>query len=148
MIYLGSVVAEEIGFVGARSLCRAVDAEMAIVVEAALVGDTPLVDPKDVPVQLGGGPVLIHKDKRVVYDPEMSERVEQVARGIDARIQHAVYSMYGTDASETMREGVRTAAVGFPTRYTHSPFETVATEDLEETVRVLQAFLESEPAWP
>ena len=143
-VYLGSVVAEEIGSVGVRSLCRRVNPELAIVVETALVGDTPLVDPKDVPVRLKDGPVLIHKDNRVVYDPELSKGVMRAAAGIDAPIQHAVYSMFGTDGSETIREGTRTVAVGFPTRYTHSPFETVDAGDLQQTVAVLRAFLETE----
>lgn len=147
-VYLASAVGEEMNVLGTRSLCRWVSPDLAIIVEIALVGDTPLVDLKDVPVRLGGGPVLVHKDCRVVYDRGITQGLEEAAQKAGVRLQDAVYNYYATDGMETVREGIRTAVLGFPTRYTHSPFETVHGDDLDEMVVVLGSFLESKPIMP
>ena len=40
-----------------------------------------------------------------------------------------------------MRRGVETALLTYPTRYTHSPIETVDEADLIHTVELLVAFV-------
>lgn len=51
----------------------------------------------------------------------------------------------GTNAwpIQVSREGVATAVVSIPERYMHTPVEVVGKTDLEDTARLLAAYVES-----
>jgi tetrahedral aminopeptidase len=55
--------------------------------------------------------------------------------------QRAIFQNYGSDGAELLRRGVETALLTYPTRYTHSPIETVDEADLIHTVDLLVAFV-------
>jgi tetrahedral aminopeptidase len=65
------------------------------------------------------------------------------AAAADLPVQHAVFQNFASDGREWLQEGVPTAMVAFPCRYTHSPYETVDEADLEACVSLLSAFLTS-----
>ena len=44
------------------------------------------------------------------------------------------------DAAYLSRAGIATGLVSIPIRYTHSPVETVALEDVEASIRLVAAF--------
>ena len=50
----------------------------------------------------------------------------------------------GTNAwrVQTAREGIATAVLSLPLKYMHTPVEVVETGDIEETARLLAAFVE------
>jgi endoglucanase len=139
-LYIGSTVMEESGLYGAESINREVRCEYAIALDTGLSGDVPGVDPRDVSTRIGGGPILIHKDL-YGYNFRLNNRLIDAAQSAGVPLQHGAYGIYGTDAGALIREGVAAAAVGVPTRYTHSPFETVHADDLEATLNLLLAFL-------
>lgn len=138
-VWFASTVMEEIGMVGARSVAGGFD--LAIAVEVGLAGDIPLVDDRSMPVRLGGGPILVHKDAAVPYDRDLTRRLGQAASESEIAFQHATFQNFSSDGKEWIMEGVPTAMVAFPCRHTHSPFETVDEGDLERTVDLLAAFL-------
>jgi len=105
-----------------------------------LSGDVPGVDPRNISTRLGAGPILIHKDL-YSYHYGLINRIIDTAADANMPLQHAVYSVYGTDSGALIREGVAASALVVPTRYTHSPFETVHADDLEMTVSLLLEFL-------
>jgi endoglucanase len=139
-LYLTSSIQEEAGLIGAASINQTIGCAYAIALDTGLSGDVPGVDARDVSSHLGGGPVLIHKDL-YSYNFEQNNRLIDTATEEDIPLQHAAYSIYGTDAGSLIRAGVAASALVVPTRYTHSPFETVHVDDLEATVRLLLAFL-------
>jgi len=47
------------------------------------------------------------------------------------------------DVLQTTREGVPTALISIPNRYTHTPVELVSLDDLENTAKLLAAFVHS-----
>jgi endoglucanase len=143
-LYLTSTIAEESGLIGAQSINRTIGAPYAIALDTGLSGDVPGVDARDVSSRLGAGAILIHKDL-YAYTFKLNNAISDAARDADLPLQHAVYSVYGTDAGALIREGVAASALVVPTRYTHSPFETVHADDLETTVQLLLAFLYREP---
>jgi endoglucanase len=51
-----------------------------------------------------------------------------------------VFQHYGSDGAALIRRGVETALLTYPTRYTHSPVETVDEHDLLRSVELLVAF--------
>jgi endoglucanase len=144
-VSLVATVQEEIGVVGAAALAAQHRFSGAIVVESGLTGDVPGVGQTAMPVRLGGGPGLVHKDSLVHYDHALTRRLEQVASGAGVSVQHAVFGSFGSDGVSYMRGGTPTALVTFPTRYTHTPFETVDETDIEALVVWLCAVVRAGP---
>jgi len=69
-------VQEEIGLVGAFALGNRQPFDAAVALEVGLAGDVPGVDERMMPVRLGAGPVLVHKDSLVHYDHALTARLE------------------------------------------------------------------------
>ena len=138
-VWLASTVMEEIGLIGARSAVRGF--ELGIIVEVGLAGDIPLVDERQMPVALGRGPILVHKDMDVAYSAPVTQRLARCASAARIPVQHAVFQNFASDGREWLQEGVPTAMMTFPCRYTHSPYETVDEGDLQASVELLGAFL-------
>lgn len=134
-----STVMEEIGLIGARPVAEGFD--LGLIVEVGLAGDIPLVDERSMPVRLGQGPALVHKDMAVPYTRDLTVRLARAAAEAEIPIQHATFQNFSSDGKEWIQQGVPTAMVAFPCRHTHSPFETVDEGDLERTVDLLEAFV-------
>ena len=141
-LWLTSTIMEEGGLVGAATVDQTVRADYAIAVDVGLVGDTPAVDENWVTPRLGGGPIIVQKDLSS-YTPYVRRMIEDAAEAAQIPIQRAVYSLYGSDAGETLRQGIPSALIAFPGRYTHSPFEMVHEADLLACVGLLQAVVTS-----
>jgi endoglucanase len=142
-VWIASTVQEEIRMLGAGSLR---DFDLGIAVDVGLVGDIPGVSRLEMPAALGGGPILVHKDSGVRYDKDLTFALARVAADEGIAVQHAAFQSYFSDGSAMINNGIPTALVCFPARYTHSPVETVREQDLEDTVRLLVAFLSRAPA--
>ena len=102
-----------------------------MVSEIGLAGEIPGVLWRDMPLRLGGGPVLVHKDSLVHYDHRLTARLEQIAWEEGIGIQHAVFGSFGSDGAALMQADIPAALVAFPARYTHTPFETGHLGDIE-----------------
>ncbi len=137
---LACTVQEEVGLIGASALA-AYDGgfDAAIAVEIGMAGDIPSLSTRAMPVKLGAGPILIHKDAMVHYDYALTAALEQIAAGVKIPIQHAVFGSFGSDGAALMKADLPTALVAFPARYTHSPFETGHLGDIEALVEWLCA---------
>ncbi len=139
-LWLGSSVMEEIGLVGAASINREIGSRYGVAIDVGPTGDYPLVDDRDVPVKLGGGPILVHKDT-MHYNRRIMRGLQAAAEAAGVPYQDAIYSQYGSDAGELMRQGTAAGLLCIPTRYTHSPHEMVHERDLEQTIALLEAFV-------
>lgn len=138
---LACTVQEEVGLVGSSALAAREQFDAAIAVEIGLAGDIPGVDDRTMPVRLGGGPVLVHKDAQVHYDYRLTRALEESASRASIPIQHAVFGSISSDGAAFMRADVPAALVAFPARYTHSPFETGHLGDIEALIAWLCAFV-------
>jgi endoglucanase len=137
---LACTVQEEIGLIGAYALAARERFDAAIAVEIGMAGDIPAIEERAMPLRLGAGPVLVHKDAQVHYDHALTAALERVAAGAAIPIQHAVVGSFGSDGAALMKADVPAALVAFPARYTHSPFETAHLGDIEALVAWLCAF--------
>jgi endoglucanase len=142
-VWFVSTVMEEVGLVGARSAIAGFD--LGIAVEVGLAGDIPLVDNRQMPVALGRGPVLVHKDMRVHYSKQITYDLARCAGSQQIAVQHATFQNFSSDGLEWIQEGVPTAMVTFPCRYTHSTHETVQESDLVQMANLLAAFVMTPP---
>ena len=143
---LACTVQEEIGLVGAFATGNREAFDAAIVVEIGLAGDIPSIGEAMMPVRLGGGPILVHKDSQVHYDYNLTSALEQTAGENGIPIQHAVFGSFGSDGGALMKSDIPAALIAFPARYTHTPFETAHLGDMEEMVRWLCAFVTRDSA--
>ena len=140
---LACTVQEELGLIGASALAAGAHFDAAVVLEVGLAGDIPGVAERAMPLRLGAGPVLVHKDAGVHYDHALTMQLEQVAQASGIPIQHAVFGSFASDGSALMKAGIPAALVAFPVRYTHTPFETAHLDDIEALVQWLCAFVRS-----
>ncbi len=141
-LWFGSTVQEEIGLVGAGSVAGF---DLAIALEIGLAGDIPPVGLDHIPARLGQGPILGHKDGAVAYDVKLTRRLQAVAERQGVPIQQLVFLNFTSDGRAFMANDVPTALLAFPTRYSHSPVETVDERDLEAVTRLLAAFVVQAP---
>lgn len=145
-LWLASTVQEENGLLGASSLADDLQLDLAIALDVGLTGDIPGVDKRDFPSRLGAGPMIVYQDAMCHYSRRLSDTLVDVARQHDIPVQRAVFQHYGSDGAALIRRGVDSALLTYPTRYTHSPIETVDESDLENSVALLVAFVRQGPS--
>ncbi|HEY0020379.1 MAG TPA: M20/M25/M40 family metallo-hydrolase [Longimicrobium sp.] len=146
-VTLALTVQEEIGMVGASSLARdGRTFDVGFIIDNGLAGDIPTVAEAHMPVRLGGGPALVHRDSSVHYSRRLIAELRAVAQEHDIPVQDVVLYHYSSDGAHLVRQGMETLLVAPPIRYSHSPFEAVDPRDVESTVRLFEAYLaESAP---
>ena len=137
-----STVQEELGLIGAEAVADRVNCEIAISLDVGLVGDVPGVDQREASARLGAGPTIVHKDLSS-YNRSLTLSLMKTARDAGIPVQAGVFGLYGSDSSAFTRHGLQAGLIAVPTRYTHSPFEMVHLDDVENTVRLLKHFLEA-----
>ena len=142
-LHLASTIQEENGLIGARSLARYTDFAQAISIEVGLAGDIPLVDPREMPIALGKGPVLVYRNGSIHHDRHLTERLADIAEARGIPYQFGAYLQFGNNALEFIAAGIPSVMITPPTRYTHSPFEMIHADDLENCIRLLVAYLEA-----
>ncbi len=138
---LAATVQEEIGLIGASALGARHEYDAAVILEIGLAGDIPGVQEDMMPLHLGKGPVLVHKDALVHYDYDLTQAFEQVAGDAGIAIQHAIFGSFGSDGSAFMKADIPSVLLAFPARYTHTPFETGHLGDIEGMVKWIEAFV-------
>jgi tetrahedral aminopeptidase len=139
-VWIASTVHEELGLTGAASLVDELDLDLCINLDVGLVGDIPGPDKRDFPNRLGAGPSIVYQDSSAHYSWKLCEHLVATARSAELPVQRAIYQNYGSDAAALLRRGVQAALVTYPTRYTHSPIETVDERDVQACIELLVAF--------
>lgn len=146
-VTLAATVQEEIGLLGAASLARdGRQYDIGFIVDNGLAGDIPTVSAEHMPVSLGGGPALVHRDSSAHYSPRLIRELHEVARQSGTPVQDAVLYHYGSDGANLVRQGMETVLIAPPLRYSHSPFEAIDPADLSATVDLLAAYLTTTPS--
>lgn len=141
-VTLALTVQEEIGMVGASSLARdGRSFDVGFIIDNGLAGDIPTVAEAHMPVRLGGGPALVHRDSSVHYSRRLIAELRAVAQEHDIPVQDVVLYHYSSDGAHLVRQGMETLLVAPPIRYSHSPFEAVDPRDVESAVRLFEAYL-------
>ena len=143
-LWLASTVQEENGLLGASSVADEIALDLAIALDVGLTGDIPGPDKRDFPARLGAGPIVVYQDASCHYSRRLSDALLAAAKRENIPVQRAVFQNYGSDGAALIRRGIETALLTYPTRYTHSPVETVDERDLERCVDLLVALLTSD----
>jgi len=142
--YLVATVQEEGGLIGASSIRHDLGSfDAAIAYEVGLAGDVPGITCRELPAVLGSGPCIIHKDSSTHYHVPLVHQLEDLAVENDIAYQPVLFSGFGTDGSELMRQGIPTALLAPPTRYTHSPYELLNEDDVADCVALTVALMKT-----
>jgi putative aminopeptidase FrvX len=139
---------EEFAVRGGVSAARRLDPDVAFCVDVAIAHDTPdLTELGE--TALGGGPVLTRFTRAtlngLIPHPTLRRFAARIAASHEVPLQHAALQGGLTDASTMQHEGrgIPSLDVSFPTRYTHTPVETIDLVDLAELVRWIEAMVRS-----
>lgn len=139
-----SAVQEEIGLRGAVATTYSVQPDVAIAIDVTHAFDIPDANKrKGADIKLGLGPVIVRGPN---INRKVFARLVEVAKKGKIPYQVAASGVgTGTDANviQLSRGGVATGLIGLPLRYMHNPCEMVSLEDLENSVKLLTAFVES-----
>jgi len=113
---------------------------MCICLDVTHATDTPGIDPaKFGLVKLGQGPSITHG---TCNHPLIVKRLLEIAEKNKINIQHESSSRFsGTDTDKIFnsREGIPSALVSTPLRCMHSVVETAHLDDIEATIKLLEA---------
>jgi putative aminopeptidase FrvX len=135
---------EEIGLRGAHTAAEAAKPEIAIALEAGVVGDTPGTHPEESQSQLGAGPGLFLYNTSELPNRKLVQFVKEIARSQNIPLQLDLVNGYGDDSAEIQKSnaGVPTVTLIVPTRYTHAHNGIINRGDFDRTVSLLVALLE------
>jgi putative aminopeptidase FrvX len=139
-VWLASTVQEENGLIGASSVIDSLDVDICLNLDVGLTGDIPGPDGRDFPCKLGDGPTVVYQDNSCHYSWRLSNALVELAKSRNIPVQQAIYQNYGSDGAALLKRGAEVALLTYPTRYTHSPIETVDEDDLRACVELLVAF--------
>ncbi len=134
---------EEVGCRGALAAAYSVEPDIGIAIDVTPAGDVPKCDPP-LPVKVGKGPAVKVKDGYSISTPMVRDGLVAAAKAAGVPYQYEVLPYGGTDAGAMMtsRGGVPSGTLSIPCRYVHSPVETVSLPDMENSVKLLLAYLD------
>lgn len=138
-------VQEETGLRGATVSAKALQPDIALILEGTVCSDIPSVPVADRATRIGRGAVLSCMDSLSIYDRKLFEKCRQIATnaGLPWQIKNAGNG--GTDAGaiQTVCKGVRVVGIATPVRSIHAASSVVSIEDIENTYQLIKLFLEA-----
>ena len=145
-IHFAATTQEEVGLRGASALGVDLDPDLVLAMDTTVANDVPGFETGSQVTRLGEGAAIKLKDSSVITNAKLNRRIRELAeeRGIDYQLE--VLPAGGTDTGGLQRaSGARPAgAISFPTRYLHTPTESVHEDDLGSVIELLVATLETE----
>ena len=138
-VYGVATVMEEVGVRGATTSVRAVDPDVAIVLESDIAGDVPGIKPEESSVKLGKGPTLLIYDARMIPNLRLRDLVMDTANAAGIPLQTSYVEGGATDgaAIHLHNTGVPTVVIGVAARHIHSHSSIVHREDYDSAVKLL-----------
>lgn len=141
-IYYCFTVQEEVGCRGSKTAAYAIMPDVAVAVDVTGTGDTPGA-PK-MAVKLGGGAAIKIKDRSVICDPALVDRMIETCRANGIKYQLEILTAGGTDTSSMQSAGAGCCAgcISVPARHIHTPTEMIDENDVEACVALAVKIIE------
>ncbi len=151
-VLIGFSVQEEFNVRGTLAIAERWQPRIAVQLDVAPACDTPDLNGRDA-IALGRGPVLTRLSFHgrgtlggLVPHPAVLSALETAAEAERIAVQYQSIVGLITDAAflpMATATGTAAAEVAIPCRYTHSPIETADPRDVEQTVRLLNHFIDN-----
>ena len=140
-VYGVATVMEEVGLRGATTSARAVNPDVAIILESDIAGDVPGIKDEVSNVKLGGGPSVLLYDARMIPNIKLRDLVVDAATELGISLQFNSMTGGATDggAIHLHELGVPTVVIGVPARHIHSHGAIIHRQDYDEAVRLVTA---------
>ncbi|MGV3487781.1 MAG: M42 family metallopeptidase [Tuberibacillus sp.] len=144
-VYGAATVQEEVGIRGAGPAGHRIQPDIALSIDVTMSGGTPGISEKQIPVKLGKGAAITMYDGGLAVPKKLSRKLIQVAENREIPYQRDVLLKGATDgrAISLSGNGVVTGTVSIPSRYIHSSVGCVHFADVEHTIQLIVAFIES-----
>lgn len=138
-------VREETGLEGAKALAEELGTNVSRVyaIDTFVSSDSPLESSHFALARIGDGPVARALDNSSVTPPEDVDRLTRIARLGRIPLQVGTTNG-GNDGSELVRYGAIDDAIGWPSRYSHSPVELLDLRDIRSLARLIATIATSE----
>ena len=139
-----ATVMEEVGIRGATTSVRAVNPDVAIVLEADIAGDVPGIKPEESSIKLGQGPTIIIFDARMIPNLYLRDFVLSTAKSLGIPVQISAIEGGATDGGAIHLHdiGVPTVVIGVAARHIHSHSSIIHRSDYDNAVKLLVALIE------
>jgi putative aminopeptidase FrvX len=143
-VYGVATVMEEVGIRGATTSVRAVDPDVAIVLESDIAGDVPGIKPEESSVKLGQGPTVIIFDARMIPNIRFRDIVLETAKQIGVPVQLSAIEGGATDGGAIHLHGigVPTIVIGVAARHIHSHSSIIHRHDYDNALKLLSALID------
>ena len=145
-VYGVGTVQEEVGLKGAKTSAFKLNPDMAIALDVTIAGDHPGVKEEDAYIKAGKGAVISFTDasgRGLITHPMMKKLLVEAAEesGIDYQVEVGDGGTTDATAIHLTREGIATATLSSGSRYIHTPISVVSLKDMDDTVKLIIAFL-------
>ncbi len=140
-VYFVFSVQEEVGLRGARTSAFGLTPDVGIALDVTVAADTP--EAPKMAMKLGAGPCIKVMDSGMLSHPAVKNLLIDAAEAEGFPYQLEVLDRGTTDAMaiQLSQGGVAAGCVSVATRYVHTPSEVVDLDDVENSVKLLLAFL-------
>ncbi len=141
-LYIVFTVQEEIGVKGAKVSSYEITPDYGIAIDVTDSGDMPETTP--VALKLGAGAAIKVMDRGMIASKSVKEKLINTAEKNKIDYQLEVITAGTTDAYaiQITKSGVETGAISIPTRYIHTPGETIDINDVKSAIKLLKKFIE------
>jgi putative aminopeptidase FrvX len=142
-LFAVATVQEEVGARGAITSAELVNPDVALILEVDIAGDVPGIKPEETPIKLGGGPVLLAYDARMIPNLQLRDLVIDTAKKCNIPLQISAMEGGATDGGpiHLHKSGVPTVVLAVPTRHIHCHNAIVRREDFDRAVDLLTALI-------
>ncbi len=144
-LYFVASTQEEVGVRGATVAGYRIHPQISIALDVCIAADMPGVPERDQVSQMRKGVAISLKDARSISHPGLVRAFRDLAEKRKIPYQMTLSARGGTDAGamQLARDGSAAITLSIPTRYVHSVVEMVHVADIEATIALLAAFLET-----
>ncbi len=138
-------VQEELGLRGAKAAVYTAAPEVALVLEGTTANDMPKAMEHQYVTRMGEGPAVTFMDGGTVTKPKMFDALKRTAREAGIPFQIRQGARGGTDggAINHALEGCIVGGISVPCRYIHSPASLASIKDIENALKLADAFLKT-----
>ena len=145
-VHFAATTQEEVGLRGAEALGVDLNPDLVVAVDTTVANDVPGFEPGERVTELGDGVGIKLKDESVITNHKVHRRLRAVAESESIDHQFEVLPAGGTDTGGLQRVSGATpaGAVSVPTRYLHTPTESVHGDDVAAAIDLLVGFLDTE----
>ncbi|MGD0804522.1 MAG: M42 family metallopeptidase [Candidatus Bathyarchaeia archaeon] len=137
-------VQEEVGLRGSKTAAYQVDPDYGLALEGTFAVDMPGMAPHMIPASLKKGPVVTIADASVIAHPKVLKAITDAAEERKIPYQFKKIPSGGTDAGSIhlTKGGIPSGTIAVPCRYIHGPASITTVEDIENTIKLVEAFIE------